>query len=83
MPKSAPAATSKTTKQASKNTAKEPKEKRPPSAYNVFVKEQLPIWKSEHPDVSAKEAMKGVRALWASAEENPKSVSSSSSIFAA
>ncbi|KAJ3830254.1 hypothetical protein F5880DRAFT_1606819 [Lentinula raphanica] len=50
---------------------KEPKEKRPPSAYNVFVAERMKTWKADNPGANAKDAMRTVSVMWASAEENP------------
>jgi len=45
----------------------EPKSKKVPSPYNLFVKAQLPMWKEANPGKSAKEAMSAVRVsklLW-------------------
>jgi hypothetical protein len=39
------------------------KTKRAPSAYNVFVKEQMKVFKEEFPDKPHKEAMSWVCAL--------------------
>lgn len=39
----------------------EPKSKKAPSPYNLFVKAQLPIWKEANPGKSAKDAMSAVR----------------------
>ncbi|KAJ3721968.1 hypothetical protein FB446DRAFT_747879 [Lentinula raphanica] len=72
MPKAPSASTSKTaTKSAKTKTSKEPKEKRPPSAYNVFVAERMKTWKADNPGANAKDAMRAVSVMWASAEENP------------
>lgn len=38
----------------------EPKSKKVPSPYNLFVKAQLPVWKEANPGKSAKEAMSAV-----------------------
>ena len=42
-------------------TAKEEKAKRPPSAYNVFMKDKLTAYKANHPELSHKDAFKAVR----------------------
>ena len=39
----------------------EPKSKKVPSPYNLFVKAQLPIWREANPGKSAKDAMSAVR----------------------
>ncbi|KAG8882556.1 hypothetical protein FRB98_003597 [Tulasnella sp. 332] len=53
------------------HVAKEPKEKRAPSAYNIFVKEQMPLWKAAHPAAPHSEAMKGIGEIWAKHADNP------------
>ncbi|KAG8848862.1 hypothetical protein FRB96_000994 [Tulasnella sp. 330] len=64
--------TSKAGRNASKDaSAKEPKEKRAPSAYNIFVKEQMPLWKAAHPTAPHSEAMKGIGEIWAKHADNP------------
>ncbi|KAI9454388.1 hypothetical protein BJY52DRAFT_1284679 [Lactarius psammicola] len=50
----------------------EGKTKRPPSAYNLFVKEHMKTYLAENPGKTNKDAMKHVRALWKDAPENPK-----------
>ncbi|KAG8993738.1 hypothetical protein FRB94_006373 [Tulasnella sp. JGI-2019a] len=61
-----------TTAKASKNASKKgdgtkpPKEKKPPSAYNLFVKEQMPIWKAANRDAPPKDAMKAIGEMQAS-----------------
>ncbi|KAJ1934887.1 hypothetical protein FBU59_005551, partial [Linderina macrospora] len=42
------------------------------SAYNKFMKDQLPKFKANHPGVTHKEAFKRVAQLWGAAKENPK-----------
>ncbi|ORX70161.1 hypothetical protein DL89DRAFT_153143 [Linderina pennispora] len=42
------------------------------SAYNKFMKDQLPKFKQSNPGVTHKEAFKKVAQLWANAKENPK-----------
>ena len=39
----------------------EPKSKKVPSPYNLFVKAQLPIWREANPGKTAKDAMSAVR----------------------
>ncbi|KAJ3869232.1 hypothetical protein EV359DRAFT_76928 [Lentinula novae-zelandiae] len=72
MPKASSTSTSKAaSKGANAKTSKAPKEKRPPSAYNIFVSEKIKSWKASNPKANAKDAMKAVSVMWASAEENP------------
>ncbi|KAF8708430.1 Myb-like DNA-binding domain, partial [Rhizoctonia solani] len=68
MPK---AATTKTTKAAKE--PKEPKEtkEKTPSPYQLFMKERLPTYKAEHPDVSHKDAFRAVALEWKDADANP------------
>lgn len=40
-----------------RRVAKEVKEKRAPTAYNIFVKEQMPIWKAEVRDLALQELL--------------------------
>jgi len=79
MPKAASASTSKAaTKKANTKTAKAPKEKkekRPPSAYNVFCAANMKPWIEAHPD-NKKGAMKAMGEMWAKAPENPKNTAS-------
>ena len=42
----------------------EPKKKREPTKYNLFVKEQMPIVKEEFPDLNRQDLMKKVGELW-------------------
>jgi hypothetical protein len=41
-----------------------PKKKRPPSEYNLFFKEQMPIWKADNPDANHRDAMIAIGAAW-------------------
>ncbi|CAG8701926.1 1997_t:CDS:2 [Cetraspora pellucida] len=50
----------------------EVKEKKPLSAYNRFMKTELPKIKAEKPDLDHKEAFKLVAQAWKSSTENPK-----------
>ncbi|KAJ7082406.1 hypothetical protein B0H15DRAFT_952495 [Mycena belliarum] len=54
------------------NTDGTEKAKRPPSAYNNYVKEHMPKWRAENPDAPYRDGMGAVAALWANAPENPK-----------
>lgn len=59
---------------AKKNSKKNPKKKgppRPPSAYNLFMKKELPGWKKLHPKATQKEAFAGVAKMW-SAEKKKR-----------
>jgi hypothetical protein len=47
-----------------KTVEKKQKIKREPTAYNIFVKEKMPIFKQEHPDKPAKELMKLIGEEW-------------------
>ncbi|KAF8521921.1 hypothetical protein BU17DRAFT_87480 [Hysterangium stoloniferum] len=75
MPKaSTEKSTKASTKAANAKTAKplkEEKAKRPPSAYNVFMKDRLTTYKADHPELNHKEAFTAVAALWKDAPENP------------
>ena len=68
MPK---AATTKTTKAAKE--PKEPKEakEKTPSQYQLFMKERLPAYKAENPEVTHKEAFKNVALEWKDSDQNP------------
>ncbi|KAF9651482.1 hypothetical protein BDM02DRAFT_3184486 [Thelephora ganbajun] len=59
-----------TEKRTKKDT--EPKSKKVPSPYNLFVKAQLPIWREANPGKSAKDAMSAVSVMWKDSPENPK-----------
>ncbi|KIK70460.1 hypothetical protein GYMLUDRAFT_209628 [Collybiopsis luxurians FD-317 M1] len=70
MPK---AASDKTTKAATSkaNGKTGEKEKRGPSAYNLFVAKHMSEWKAANPGAKNKDAMKAIGAMWADSEENP------------
>ncbi|KAF8947549.1 hypothetical protein BGZ47_008694 [Haplosporangium gracile] len=42
------------------------------SAYNTFMKEELPKYKTKNPGVDHKEAFKHVASLWKDSPLNPK-----------
>ena len=46
-----------------------PKKKREPTAYNLFVKEKMPIIKEEFPELSRQDLMKKVGELWKAQKE--------------
>tara|TARA_B110001452_G_C14823330_1_gene287463 strand:- start:38 stop:397 length:360 start_codon:yes stop_codon:yes gene_type:complete len=47
----------------------EPKKKREPTKYNLFVKEQMSIVKEEFPDLNRQDLMKKVGELWKTKKE--------------
>jgi len=47
-----------------KKKKKKKKKKREPTAYNLFVKEKMPIIKEEFPELSRQDLMKKVGELW-------------------
>ncbi|KAH8983964.1 hypothetical protein EDB86DRAFT_166798 [Lactarius hatsudake] len=70
-------ATETTTKTATRRANAKPKDaegkpKRPPSAYNLFVKEHMKTYLAENPGKTNKDAMKHIGALWKDAPENPR-----------
>ena len=50
------------------------KKKREPSAYNLYLKEQMSIVKEEFPDLSGKELMKKIGEMWKEKKEEEKKV---------
>ena len=56
----------KKTKKSKKNSDEdeEPKKKREPTAYNIYVKEQMPLIKEEFPDLSRQDLMRKVGETW-------------------
>ncbi|GJE89737.1 high mobility group box domain-containing protein [Phanerochaete sordida] len=48
------------------------KSTRAPSAYNLWMKDNLKKYKEDHPNVAQKDIMKAVGALWKDAPENPR-----------
>ena len=58
-------------KKAKKETDEdeEPKKKREPTAYNLFVKEKMPIVKNDYPELSRQDLMKKVGELWKKQKE--------------
>ncbi|GAW06604.1 hypothetical protein LENED_008541 [Lentinula edodes] len=84
MPKASSTSTSKAaSKGANAKTSKAPKEKRPPSAYNIFVSEKIKSWKASNPKANAKDAMKACYSKKAKTPKNTSSPPRSSSLPAA
>ena len=52
----------KTKKEKTENN--EPKKKREPTVYNIFVKEQMPIIKDEFQDLSQQDLMRKIGEMW-------------------
>ena len=50
-----------------KSDDEEPKKKREPTAYNLFVKEQMPLIKEEFPELSRQDLMRKVGEAWKAA----------------
>ena len=50
----------------------EPKKKREPTAYNLFVKEQMSIVKEEFPDLNRQDLMRKVGEMWKAKKEEEK-----------
>ncbi|KAG0246090.1 hypothetical protein B0O80DRAFT_496787 [Mortierella sp. GBAus27b] len=42
------------------------------SAYNTFMKDELPKYKAKHPGIEHKEAFKQVAIMWKNSSLNPK-----------
>ena len=47
----------------------EPKKKREPTLYNLFVKEQMPLIKEEFPDYSRQDLMRKIGEIWRAKKE--------------
>ncbi|KAE8148862.1 hypothetical protein BDV25DRAFT_141351 [Aspergillus avenaceus] len=43
------------------------------SAYNQYMKDQLPQYKAEHPDVAHVDAFRAVAKMWKDCAQNPRS----------
>ena len=57
----------------SKDSDEEPKKKREPTAYNLFVKEHMPIVKEGFPELSRQDLMKKVGEMWKAQKDEKKS----------
>ncbi|KAF5351414.1 hypothetical protein D9758_013509 [Tetrapyrgos nigripes] len=67
-----PSTSSKSSSKATKDKpAGEKKQKRPPSAYNLYIKNNSAKWKEENPGKKQSEMMKEMAVLWKDADENP------------
>ena len=49
-----------------------PKVKKPPSAYNIFVKEKTSTVKEEYPDLTNKERMSKIGKIWTALSDEDK-----------
>ena len=65
----------KKTKAKKSDDEENPKEKKPPTAYNIFVKEQRVIIKEQglYPDLNSREIMSKIGELWTRKKEEAKS----------
>ena len=61
----------KATKGKKDTKTKKVKATRKPSAYNLFMKDNLPKFKKINTDMAHQDAFKAVAAMWADADENP------------
>lgn len=52
----------------------EEKKKKEPSAYNLYLKEQMSVVKEEFPDLSGRELMKKIGEMWKEKKEGEKKV---------
>ena len=55
---------SKKTKSKGSDDDAEPKKKREPTLYNLFVKEQMPLVKEEFPDLNRQDLMRKIGENW-------------------
>jgi hypothetical protein len=65
-----PVKETKKSKKAKDDAAGVVKEKRPPSKYNLFIKEKMPLLKQEHPEKNHREIMSMAGALWTQAKQD-------------
>jgi hypothetical protein len=65
-----PVKETKKSKKAKDEAAGVVKEKRPPSKYNLFIKEKMPLLKQEHPEKNHREIMSMAGALWTQAKQD-------------
>ena len=64
-------APAKATKSTKSTKDKKTKTTRKPSAYNLFMKDNLPKFKKINSDMAHQDAFKAVAAMWADADANP------------
>ena len=62
----------KSKKEKDSDEEAEPKKKREPTAYNLFVKEQMSIVKDEFPDLNRQDLMRKVGEMWKAQKEKAK-----------
>jgi len=62
----------KSKKEKDSDEEAEPKKKREPTAYNLFVKEQMSIVKEEFPDLNRQDLMRKVGEMWKAKKEQKK-----------
>ena len=62
----------KSKKEKDSDEEAEPKKKREPTAYNLFVKEQMSIVKEEFPDLNRQDLMRKVGEMWKAKKEQEK-----------
>jgi len=62
----------KSKKEKDSDEEAEPKKKREPTAYNLFVKEQMSIVKDEFPDLNLRDMMRKVGEMWKAQKEEAK-----------
>ena len=60
---------SKKTKSKGSDDDAEPKKKREPTLYNLFVKEQMPLVKEEFPDLNRQDLMRKIGENWKALKE--------------
>ena len=59
----------KSKKEKNSDEEVEPKKKREPTLYNLFVKEQMPLIKEEFPDYSRQDLMRKIGEIWRAKKE--------------
>ena len=62
----------KTRKKAKKEEGGEEKKKREPTAYNLYVRETMPVVKEENPEMSRQDLMREVGRMWKETKEAEK-----------
>ena len=64
----------KTRKKAKKENDGEEKKKREPTAYNLYVRETMPVVKDENPEMSRQDLMREVGRMWREKKGNVEDV---------
>ena len=62
----------KTRKKVKKEDGGEEKKKREPTAYNLYVRETMPVVKEENPEMSRQDLMREVGKMWKEKKEGEK-----------